>query len=426
MVNPNGQELIIIRHKAGYKVRQIAEELNFSQGTIRKYIQQKEIESEGLLPIKDPNQIKDHTQEQVLMIKKCVKKRGYTTKKIHRLLVEKFDYQKSYSTLNNIINTKINRNGDDKRRITKIVTEPGEEAQIDWGTIDWIDLQNKKCKLKVFVYILSYSRMIYAEFVPSEDAKILRQCMQNAFHRLGIPKTILTDNMKTACIKRSNSGRNADITWNKFYIESAKFYGFKPKLCTPHRPQEKGKVESAVKLIKKDFMQGRNFKRKSFDTLKEINQELGDWIVYANGRNHRGIGCRPIDRWSKERPLLKFPDLKRTLNVSPILDKWVTKDGMVRHNYAYYETPLQFAGKKVQVCEYREDGIKNLRVYFANRVIADHKMTTQRNAWIMLEDRVKKRNFEEKKNAWSKETPVYSLLGYEKLISRKEYSHGQK
>lgn len=62
-------------------------------------------------------------------------------------------------------------------------TAPGEQAQVDWGTVtaDW---NGRSKQLHVFV-MLCYSRMIYVEFMEDEKLESLFGCHTRALQFLG-------------------------------------------------------------------------------------------------------------------------------------------------------------------------------------------------------------------------------------------------
>ena len=42
-------------------------------------------------------------------------------------------------------------------------------------------------------------------------------------------------------------------------MDFAGFYGFKPVLCRPYKPNTKGKIENSVNFVKQNFYEGRVF-----------------------------------------------------------------------------------------------------------------------------------------------------------------------
>lgn len=140
--------------------------------------------------------------------------------------------------------------------VRRFESESGRQAQMDWGICTFIDENNVPHKVSVFAMILSHSRAKYIEFTSRCDLRSLQRCMMNAFiYYGGVPKEILTDNMKTVIIGR----KDGKPVWNTQFEIFAADMGFAPKVCQPRRPQTKGKVERLVKYVKGNFFPGRYF-----------------------------------------------------------------------------------------------------------------------------------------------------------------------
>jgi transposase len=76
-------------------------------------------------------------------------------------------------------------------------TEPGEQAQVDWGCFGFIEHQGRRQRLYCFIMTLGYSRAMYIEFVTSSDEAVFLRCHIHAFRYLGgLPREILHDNQK--------------------------------------------------------------------------------------------------------------------------------------------------------------------------------------------------------------------------------------
>ena len=77
----------------------------------------------------------------------------------------------------------------------------------------------------------------------------------------------------TACA-RSCAGTSAEgkPRWNPTFEAFARHWGFEPRLCRPYRAQTKGKVESGVKYVKRNFLPGRVFR--DLDGLQRAARRL--------------------------------------------------------------------------------------------------------------------------------------------------------
>jgi len=47
-----------------------------------------------------------------------------------------------------------------------------------------------------------------------------------------------------------------EIVWTLWFLDFARYWGFTPRLCRPYRAQTKGKVESGVKYVRRNFLCG--------------------------------------------------------------------------------------------------------------------------------------------------------------------------
>jgi len=136
-------------------------------------------------------------------------------------------------------------------------TEPGEQAQVDWGHFGYIEHRGRRRKLYAFLMALGWSRASYLEFTVSVNAAWWLRCHVHAFRYFGgVPRVVLHDNLKTSVLDREADGR---IIWNERYLDFADYYGFTPRACRPYRAQTKGKVESGVRYVRGNFWPGLKF-----------------------------------------------------------------------------------------------------------------------------------------------------------------------
>lgn len=113
-------------------------------------------------------------------------------------------------------------------------------------------------QLWVFSFTLAYSKIIMAEVALEQKLGTLLRLHEEAFRQLGgVPREILYDRMKTVC---QGTDKRGEIVWNPVFVDFARYWGFAPRLCRPGRPsgraQTKGKVESGVKYVWRNFLCG--------------------------------------------------------------------------------------------------------------------------------------------------------------------------
>jgi transposase len=254
--------------------------------------------------------------------------------------------------------------------VRRYETEPGEQAQMDWGIAHYIDEKGKIHKTPVFVMILGNSRSKYVEFTKRCDIYSLLRCMVNAFEYYGgVPEVVLSDRMKTV-INGIEAGKPI---WNSRFEDFAADMGFVPKVCRARRPQTKGKVERLVDYVKNNFLPGRQFK-----DLHDLNSQALEWCRKADSKVHRTTGEIPLEALSKE-PLLPLPD-KAICNKYRWETRKITRDGFVSYDGAKYGMPWQYSGREVRV---RICG-DFFEAYYGEVRIARHKVeyASGRIAWL--------------------------------------------
>lgn len=266
---------------------------------------------------------------------------------------------------------------------TRYETEPGEQALVDWGHFKTVILNGKKKKLYCFVFVLGYSRAAYIEFTTSENLSVFENCHINAFKKLGIPNSIVYDNTKTAILfNRKNPEGGRKISLNLNFFDFARYYGFEIIASHPYWPRDKGKVEAGVKYVRNNFMQGVKF-TKSIPSLEKFNIQASNWInQIADHRIHGTTNEKPMDRWLKEKPYLKFPTGLPDYQTSPVLSRYSTKDQFIQYKQNFYSVPKEQAWRKLLIREIDNQGNKLVNIYFQNKLIAQHNLCSEKGKSI--------------------------------------------
>jgi hypothetical protein len=79
-------------------------------------------------------------------------------------------------------------------------------------------------------------------------------CHEHAFAAFGgVPTKIMVDNLKSAVLQRL---AGVAPVFNPRYVDFARHYGFAIAPCNVARGNEKGRVESGVGYVKKNFLRG--------------------------------------------------------------------------------------------------------------------------------------------------------------------------
>lgn len=243
--------------------------------------------------------------------------------------------------------------------VMRFETAPGRQGQVDWGSATvWVG--EARIRIHFFAMVLGYSRRLFGRAYLDERLQTLLNAHQEAFSWFGgSPQELLYDNPKTIVVDR----KERHPTLHRTFADFAGHYGFTPRLCQPYRPQTKGKIESGVKYIKRNFLPGRRF-----IDLEHLNRELERWIVeVADIRIHGTTGCRPIERFVEER----LVDLKSVppYRLEVAITRQVARDCMITFGGNRYSVPWRFAGKQVQVELWGDE----IRIECNTEVIATHR-----------------------------------------------------
>ena len=84
----------------------------------------------------------------------------------------------------------------------RMESEPGAEAQVDFGTGAWIIAEGRKRRPHVLRVTLSHSRKSYSEPVFRQTTENFIRVLENAFrHFGGVTRTLVIDNLKAAVTK---------------------------------------------------------------------------------------------------------------------------------------------------------------------------------------------------------------------------------
>jgi transposase len=225
------------------------------------------------------------------------------------------------------------------REYKPLETLPGEQAQVDWGHCGKMDIGGRKVPLYVFAFSLSWSRMRYVEFVTSLNMATFFGCMHRAFEYIGgVPREILFDNTKTVVSERVGGL----IRFNENLLRLAATYGFTPKACWTNDPESKGKVESSVKYVKRDFYYGC-----SHFGLEDLNLQALQWCnEVANCKVHGTTGEVPFERLAEERDYLHPLAVCEPMFIME--GRKATKTQLISIDGNKYSVPVQFARKQVK------------------------------------------------------------------------------
>jgi transposase len=352
----------------GLKCSQIANELNLDYRTVAKWIDQKQyqprISPQGTSKL-DP--FKDE-------IVRMLETHPYSAVQILQRLKEN-DFDGQYTIVKDYVR-KV-RPPKTKAFLT-LSFAPGECAQVDWGSYGSVTVGETSRRLSFFAMVLCYSRMMYVEFTVSQTMEHFLGCHQNAFDFFGaVPTKIMVDNLKSAVLKRIVG--KAPI-FNPKYLDFANHYGFTIVPCAVGKGNEKGRVESGVGYVKKNFLAGLHIP--DFNTLRPAAIH---WLnTVANVRVHGQTGKRPVDRFQRERESMN-PLPPHPYDIATISQIRASKQFRVTVDTNRYSVPAEYAGARLTLKTYPD----RLCIYHQDKLLARHLRSYDRRKDFELPDHPK-------------------------------------
>lgn len=224
------------------------------------------------------------------------------------------------------------------RREIYLHTEPlpGEQAQIDWAYVGKIAVPGGERALWLFVIVLSHSRAMWGEFVIDLTVHSLTRSLVRAARAFGgVTRQWLFDNPKVVVLER----RGEAVRFHPVLLELCGRMRVAPRLCAVRKPEQKGKVERAIRYLRDRFLAGR-----SIAGIAEGNAQLARFIAEtAHVRPHPVLAPKTVEEMlGDERPrLLALVDpLPETERIEPI---GADRQAFIRFDTNRYSVPTDRA-----------------------------------------------------------------------------------
>jgi transposase len=244
--------------------------------------------------------------------------------------------------------------------VSRTQYQPGELAQCDlWFPPADVPLGfGQVGRPPVLVMVTGYSRIIGAVMIPTRQSPDLLAGHWQLLRLWGrVPRVLVWDN--ESAVGQWRGGRpQLTEAMNAF----RGCLGIRVIQCRPRDPEAKGLVERANGYLETSFLPGR-----SFVSPADFNAQLAAWLVRANQRQHRALGCRPVDRWPADQAaMLDLPP------VAPVtgwrLTTRLARDHYVRLDANDYSVHPSVIGRRVDVAA----GLDRVTVTAAGAAVADH------------------------------------------------------
>jgi transposase len=396
------------RDRQGLSIMQTAQALGLHPETVSKWSRRERYEQRA--PVKRGSQLDPYKG----LIVRWLEAHSLSAQQIFQRLREA-----GYRGGLTIVNMYVRHIRPPKRKaFLKLTFAKGECAQIDWGEYGSVGVGSTRRRLSFFVMVQCYSRQMYVEFTVSQSMEHFLGCHERAFAVLGVPTKIMVDNLKSAVLRRLTG--TAPV-FNPRYVDYARHHSFEIAPCNVAAGNEKGRVESGVGYVKKNFLNGTEF-----IDFSAVNPAAQAWLNdISNVREHGETHRRPVDLFAEERGVL------RTANPNPydlarVIPLRASSQFRITLDTNRYSVPAEFSNQRVTVKAYPD----RICIYHQDRLIARHLRSFDRHQDIEDPDHPKAL-LEQRKNAreqrllsqflaLSSKAPAY----YEGLLARRFNARG--
>ena len=243
----------------------------------------------------------------------------------------------------------------------RLRTLPGEQAQIDWGHFNYVQIGRAQRPLMAFVMVLSWSRRIFLRFYLNQRMESFLRGHVAAFDAWGaVPRVLLYDNLKSAVLER----RDDAIRFHPTLLALSAHYRFEPRPVAVARGNEKGRVERAIRYIRDSFFAGRQW-----SDIEDLNTQADIWCAgtAANRPCQEDQRMTVGEAFTQEQPqLLALPD--NPFETDERVEVSVGKTPYVRFDLNDYSVPHTQVQRTLTVIA----SLTRVRVLNGSEVIAEH------------------------------------------------------
>src|SRR5437588_2144802 len=305
--------------------------------------------------------------------------RGRNAQAIWQDLVSEYSFASSYQSVQRFVRKLRGAQVPEARVV--IVTAPGQEAQVDYGTGPMVrDPETRKYRrTRLFVMTLGCSRKSVRLLTFRSSARIWAELHERAFRRFGgATRIVVLDNLREGVLVPDLY----DPALNPLYRDVLAHYGAVAMPCRIQDPDRKGKVESGVGHAQRTPLKGLRF-----ESLQEAQAYLDRWEeLWADTRIHGTTKRQVAAMFAEEKPAL-LPLPLEPFRYYQYGERVVHLDGCVEVEAAYYSLPPGWIGRPVKV-QWDELHVRVLHPH-TNQLLREHLRQARGRHRIQDEDRPK-------------------------------------
>lgn len=251
-----------------------------------------------------------------------------------------------------------------------------QTMEVDFAgkTFEMIDrLTGEIMDIVVFVAVLPYSQMIYAEGMVSTKEPQWIQVNNNALKFYGgVPAIVVCDNCKQAVVANDDW---IHPTLNKDYADWAEHNGTAIVPAKVRKPKFKSSVENAVGILEKGFF--HDLEDRKFFSLEQFNEDLWYKLGLLNHEKMKNKEHSRYYYWEEERHEL-MPLPPAPYEYMERKEAKVSSDFHIRFDNAYYSVDKAYKHQKVSV----RASTTTVKIYARNgKYICEHQRATRKGQW---------------------------------------------
>jgi transposase len=372
---------VLIMHKQGMSNRDIAKEIKIDKGTVNDYMRKVRLDPLGideLLKLEDPE----------LEGRLFAGNPAYTDKRMDTFLKE-LPYFREQLAIPHVTRFLLweeymrkHPDGYGKSQfffhlkqnlvvektpvgVLKNLYEPGKELFVDFAgdPLSYVDPgTGEEIKVQVFVATLPYTDYAYALCIESQKVEDFLHCIRMCLEHLGgVPKIIVSDNLKSAVIKPDTY----EPSLNKAFEDMGNHYNFAIIPARSLHPKDKALVESTVsRVYHRVYAKLRN---RQFYSLKELNDAVAKLLLEYN-RTRKQL--QPFSReehfhTTEKSALQPLPDSIYEMKCYSHVTVKNTGEVYLSCDKHFYTVPYEHTGRKATIIYTRS----LVKVYVDNKSV---------------------------------------------------------
>jgi len=374
---------LIHRLRSGETERRIARDLRVSRPTIHKYhllaeqlglldplrpLPEDAVLTEALGPAPQPPCVSSTVEPHRDTVLRLLDQ-GVEMTAIHARLRDDHGYTGGYSSVRRFVHGLCPV---EPEAFVRVHTACGEEAQVDFGSVGPLYDPLRGCARPAYVFVatLCFSRHQYAEFVFDQKIATWIALHRRAFEFWGgVPRRLVPDNLKAAVIKAVVDGP----ILGEAYRRMAQHDGFVISPTRPATPQHKGKVESGVRYVQRNFMAGQEFA-----DITVANERLLTWVREVAGtRRHGTTHQAPLQLFRDQEKAALLPLPSEPFSLCAVKPVKVHPDCHVVIDGSYYSVSYRTIGQTLDAYIFE----RVVQLFQGTDLVATHERALTAGVW---------------------------------------------